>query len=477
MKKVLILIFLAVSLQSFSQRISRLSANDPIATVYNKVNKVIDDNIVKAGAIVFVTDYGLIADGSTDDGPAIQACFDAAAAGSIIQFPAGKSIKISTTVYTEKQLTIIGNYCNIICDSNVAAFYLNVQDECVFKDFTFTGSGKNVTAKSDQIGLMFNGGVRHQISNLRFNLMSGVGLLGVNNYGESSTLQQQGSNINNITLWFNTIGIALMSRSEYNVMTNITAYENATAIQDYSGNNVLDGFSMEANSAYGYRMAAGNNVGHGSIANGSFNHHTTAYGIHCNANGTGVLINNVNFYQTNNRFENGTKAVVFSNCAFDGTASAGAVTFDGSTTVHNLIQNCWFTVAATDPKTKFSATNSAKFSVINMRRVDGTIFNFGNYTSTLLAAKTTNYTVTSGDAAWTTKFDCTSGALTASVLSAADMEGQRLYFMKVDASGNAMIIDPNGSETINGSSTSLSITTQWQMVVLEGYQGNWIRLQ
>lgn len=475
MKKLLVILFVCFSF-SVSAQITRLSPGDNLPTSLGKVNKAIDDVILKAGSSYYLINYGLAADGTTDDGPAIQRCFDAAPTGSVIIFPSGKSIAITTAVYTEKRFAIEGNSSTIVLSTNITGLYFNVKDQCAVRNLNFTGSGRSVALKTEQVGLRFNASVRHILENLRFSDMSGVGLLMVNNFGESANLSQTGSLIDNVFLFNNAIGIALMARSEYNVMTNIAAYENAIAIQDNSGNNTLNGFSFEGNVTAGYKMFVGNNVGHNVIANGVMNHHTTAPGIWSNANGTGINIDNVQFFQTFSKFEAGTKAIVYSGCFFDGSATSGIATFDGSTTTGNIFQNCFFTVAATDPLSKITATNSAKYIVRDMFRADGSTFNWGLHPSTLLAAKTANYTVTSADATYTTKFDCTSGALTASVLAAANMEGQRLYFMKIDASANAMIIDPNGSETIDGSSTSLSITRRWELVTLEGYAGNWIRV-
>lgn len=470
MKKILFLIL--ISSGAFAQ-VQLLTPGDDITTALSKINKSIDNTIVSKGDAIFIADYGLALNGTTDDSQKIQSAIDDAASGSVVVFPAGASIKISNTVYINKKITLKGNYVSIVMDANLPAFYLFEKDECVMTEFVFTGSGRNVSAKTSQVAILYAGGSRHQISNIRCDYVSGVGIQGANNFGESSTLQQQGTSLNNIVLWQNNIGIAWMGRSEYNVATNIVAYENLIAIQDNSGNNVLNGFSMQGNFT-GYKMLSGANVGHGSISNGSFNHHTT-YGLDIDAAGTGVLINTVNFFQAYNYVRNASKGVKFSNCQFDGLTTY-AIEFSGSTSVHNSVDNCQWSNAATDPKTKIIGSSSAKFTVRNLRRIDGQVFNFGSLATTILAAKTTNYTVLSSDFDHTLQGDATAGNITFSLLSAVGMDGLRITVMKSDASANYVVIDPNGSETVNGSSSNINLTTQWEFIELESNGANWIKI-
>lgn len=453
--------------------LERLTNGDSIVTSLSKINRAIDDTIVKSGSAIYIADYGLSLDGVTDDSSKIQSAIDSADSGSVIIFPPGESILISETVFINKKLTIIGNYTNIIMDSDIAAFYLFEKDECSISDFVFTGSGRDVSTKTNQIGILYSGNCRHLINNIRCNQVSGAGIMGVNNFGESADLQQQGTSLSNLIFFECTIGLAWMNRSEYNCATNILAYECRVAIQDNSGNNVLSGFSMQGNFT-GYKMLSGGNVGHGSIANGCFNHHTT-YGLDIDAASTGVLINNVNFFQAFNYIRGSSKLVKFSNCQFDGLTTY-AIEFSGAGSIHNSVDNCQWASTSADPKAKIISSSSAKFTVRNLRRTDGIVYNFGSLTSTVLAAKTTAYTMTAGDLDSTVKGDATSASFTITLLSAAGLDGLRATFMKIDASGNTVTIDPAGTETINGSSSSIVLTTQWEVMQIESDGTNWIRI-
>lgn len=474
MRKQLIAILLFCSFCSVAQTIEKIDVGDDINVSLGKVNSLIKSEQTKVGNAIFLTNYNLALDGTTNDGIKIQQAIDDAAEGDVIEFPPGGSIKISTTVTITKRLTINGNGANITLDSNLPCFYLFERDGVTIQDFIFTGSGRNVSTKTLQTAITYVAGARHTIQNITCNLISGTGIMGINNFGESASLQQQGTSLSNIKLWFNNIGIAWMNRSEYNIATNIIAYENTIGIQDNSGNNILSGFSFEGNFT-GYKMLSGGNVGHGSIANGSMNHHIT-YGLDIDANGTGVLINNVNFFQAFNYIRNGSKAVKFSNCQFDGLTTY-AIEFSGSTSVSNSVDNCQWSNPSTDPKTKIIGSSSAKFTVRNLRRIDGEVFNFGSYSTTVLAAKTANYTVLSSDFERTLKGDATSGNITFSVLSAAGVDGMRIKFMKIDASGNTVSLDPSGSETVNGSSATRTLTAQYQYETWESNGTNWILLE
>lgn len=88
-------------------------------------------------------------------------------------------------------------------------------------------------------------------------------------------------------------------------------------------------------------------------------------------------------------------------------------------------------------------------------------------------SKTANYTVVEADRDKLIKVDATSGAVTISLLAAATAgDGFQLAIKKVDSSANAVTIDGNGSETIDGSLT-LSLSIQYQVAILTCDGSNW----
>lgn len=71
--------------------------------------------------------------------------------------------------------------------------------------------------------------------------------------------------------------------------------------------------------------------------------------------------------------------------------------------------------------------------------------------------------------------NATSNAITVNLPQASANNGRILAFVKTDSSGNAVTIDPSGSETINGSAT-LALSAQWDRCQIQSNGTNWIRI-
>lgn len=95
------------------------------------------------------------------------------------------------------------------------------------------------------------------------------------------------------------------------------------------------------------------------------------------------------------------------------------------------------------------------------------------------AARTTVRAVTADDAANLSDdllvVDATAGAVTIALPAAAGAFGAAFAVKKVDASGNAVTIDANGAETIDGAAT-VSISTQWETVRVVSDGSGWFVL-
>lgn len=68
--------------------------------------------------------------------------------------------------------------------------------------------------------------------------------------------------------------------------------------------------------------------------------------------------------------------------------------------------------------------------------------------------------------------DAAAGNVTVTLLTAAAREGRRVIVKKTDVSSNLVIIDPAGSETIDGSAT-LSLTQRYAMREIVSDGTNW----
>ncbi len=86
-----------------------------------------------------------------------------------------------------------------------------------------------------------------------------------------------------------------------------------------------------------------------------------------------------------------------------------------------------------------------------------------------LSAETADFTVADGDVDGTPEdvylCDATAGAITGALPAVADADvGRIFYARKTDAGGNAVGFDGDASETINGSASAYTTTTQHQTV-------------
>lgn len=81
------------------------------------------------------------------------------------------------------------------------------------------------------------------------------------------------------------------------------------------------------------------------------------------------------------------------------------------------------------------------------------------------AAKSAAYTVTDTDPDVFT-LDASSGAFTITLPTAADNDGRTLTFIKTDSSTNAITLDGEGSETIDGNTTVATMDAQYDTITI-----------
>lgn len=87
--------------------------------------------------------------------------------------------------------------------------------------------------------------------------------------------------------------------------------------------------------------------------------------------------------------------------------------------------------------------------------------------------KTTTYTVDAADIGRTIKADASGGAWTVTLPAAADAgDGFEITVVKTDSTTNAVTIDGDGSETINGAANT-TLGYQWKSVTVRSDASNW----
>uniref|UniRef100_A0A6M3XUH7 Uncharacterized protein n=4 Tax=viral metagenome TaxID=1070528 RepID=A0A6M3XUH7_9ZZZZ len=87
------------------------------------------------------------------------------------------------------------------------------------------------------------------------------------------------------------------------------------------------------------------------------------------------------------------------------------------------------------------------------------------------AAKTADYTLTASDKVLSV--DATSSETTITLPTAAGIAGRCYTIKKIDSSANAVVLDGNGAETIDGSA-NYRIVLQWQAVTVISNGTNWL---
>lgn len=87
-----------------------------------------------------------------------------------------------------------------------------------------------------------------------------------------------------------------------------------------------------------------------------------------------------------------------------------------------------------------------------------------------IVSKTSVYTVDPNDDV--VLCDATGGVFTVNLPTAVGIAGVKKTIKKIDASGNAITVDPNGAQTIDGAATQL-LSTQWAKVTVMSDGVNW----
>jgi len=87
------------------------------------------------------------------------------------------------------------------------------------------------------------------------------------------------------------------------------------------------------------------------------------------------------------------------------------------------------------------------------------------------AAKTADYTLTASDKV--ISVDATSAETTITLPTASSIAGRCYTIKKIDSSANAVVLDGNGAETIDGAA-NYQINLQWQAVTVISNGTNWL---
>lgn len=144
-----------------------------------------------------------------------------------------------------------------------------------------------------------------------------------------------------------------------------------------------------------------------------------------------------------------------------------------------------FTATAQGSRIQFSVVAKGTTELVERMRLDHdgklgigqTVPNSRLHTDGAIAtpvrAVTATTTLTENDSILTA--DATTATVTVNLPTAVGITGRRYTIKKVDASVNAVTVDPSGTETIDGAATS-ALTSQWAGVSLVSDGANWLKV-
>lgn len=275
------------------------------------------------------------------------------------------------------------------------------------------------------------------------------------------------------------IGYASLNR-------NTTGYENMgigfySLTNNLSGtyNTSIGGYSLYSNTSGNYNIA----IGQSALTSNTVGNYNMAIGY-------SSLIYNVNGeYNT----AIGNNAMIMNNSGWNNTAIGYQSLYSNTSGSGNVAigYNAGFYETGSD---KLYIENSDSSNPLiygdfytNYVKINGSFYSTGSIgigttspnsklqvTGSLslpYVAKTANYTATLND--FTIAVTCSSANITITLPTSVGITGRIYVIKKMDNTSYSVIVDANGTQTIDGSET-VSLTTQYQTIRLQSNGSNWI---
>jgi len=131
-------------------------------------------------------------------------------------------------------------------------------------------------------------------------------------------------------------------------------------------------------------------------------------------------------------------------------------------------------VYASDDNTfTFTAANNTPIGqIVGLDGSDAIVLCLADEDMGGVLSKTAAYTMRAHDAGKTLYGDTSGGAFTVTLAPAADWTGKRCTFVRTGSGANALTLDGDGSETIDGSATYAALDAQFDTVTLESDGSN-----
>lgn len=392
-------------------------------------------------------DYGAAGDGVTNDATALQSAINT---GRPVYIPS-KTYLINTTVMVPEGTKITGNRNSSVLKSTANQVILQVQGNYVtIQGVRFLGSGKTSGNTTQRAISMISNRSKNLIEGCLFSQMGGAGVY------INSIADYKGNLISNCVADSCNTGYYCDNQAEYNSFVNCFAYACQYGMRNFGGNNSLTDGSFSMNDTAIVMAFGTGNPGHATITGTRINHNIGASLV---ARGVtiGHTITGTMFYDNK---------IIIDNCTgFKFVACDFAI---DSITVKNSSVGCFFTnnrIRGLDPVLNFDATSQVYWEN-----------NYNEVTTNQAPANlvvSANVTLGPGHR---NVYASTSSAFTITLPPAAICPGKEYFIKKISNNLNAVTIDPNASETIDGFTTAAIFPYLGSMRIISNGTG-WLIMQ
>lgn len=333
--------------------------SDTLREGTDKLNANLYELLGYASTNLNVKDFGVIGDGVTDDGPALNTLIASLSNDATIFFPAGTYL-INTAVVVNKRLHVTGRFPVLTTTANLVIMTASTNSAArsKFSNLIFKGQGKATASRTGQFGLGVNAAGQTTTVNCSFTDFPGGGLF----YQDTHTTGAAfGGVVSDCIFYSNVIGLNASSRGEFFTISGCISHQNTTGYRFVGG--VMDmSCCISGYDGTGLEIVSGTNNAHGIVANSIFAHATT-YGINCHDSTLGMTFNAVHIAGSSLRVADFTGAKFMG-----GTQDCPTTTL--SNAVATVFQGVSFT---TGYATTFSPSGTTTYTFRDCHHMDGRV--------------------------------------------------------------------------------------------------------
>lgn len=266
-------------------------------------------------SIVNVMNFGVVADGVTDNTQTLQ---------NIVNSNLGKTIFFPSGVYLFSQLVIPSNTSikgevgSILKHSGKQneAININNADNISISDIKIQGisSVNRLPNKGNKKGILLKGTSRVRLQNIAVVGFDDAGLFVTYQGADANTKYYQNLMVLGCRFEKNYHGIYFGTRAEYAIVSDTTCGENRIGILNSGGNNQFTGCMVNSNYDGFHEIGTGQpNSSHHSVTGCQFNHNGN-YSLFIDGANVGVMFTGCQFFDGKIRFIGMTDGIIFTGC-------------------------------------------------------------------------------------------------------------------------------------------------------------------